>query len=126
MNNVARALVDRLTVKFAGEIAQDTDGYDLFKLCDGAWGGGWDRASGGEGHQSIFYKLGRLKPVNLVNKHAKFIETLNLYIQVKLPVNKCIETLNLYIQVKLPVKINLNYLQVSKYYIKKTAFSQLT
>ena len=34
MNNVARALVDRLTVKFAGEIAQDTDGYDLFKLCE--------------------------------------------------------------------------------------------
>ena len=32
VNNVARALVDRLTVKFAGEIAQDTDGYDLFKL----------------------------------------------------------------------------------------------
>ena len=34
MNNVLRALVDRLTVKFAGEIAQDTDGYDLFKLCE--------------------------------------------------------------------------------------------
>ena len=34
MNNVARALVDRLTVKFAAEIAQDTDGYDLFKLCE--------------------------------------------------------------------------------------------
>ena len=32
MNNVSRALVDRLTVKFAGEILQDTDGYDLFKL----------------------------------------------------------------------------------------------
>ena len=32
VNNVARALVDRLTVKFAGEILQDTDGYDLFKL----------------------------------------------------------------------------------------------
>ena len=34
VNNVARALVVRLTVKFAGEIAQDTDGYDLFKLCE--------------------------------------------------------------------------------------------
>ena len=34
VKNVARALVDRLTVKFAGEIAQDTDGYDLFKLCE--------------------------------------------------------------------------------------------
>ena len=34
MNNVARALVDRLTVKFAGEIAQDTDSHDLFKLCE--------------------------------------------------------------------------------------------
>ena len=34
VSNVARALVDRLTVKFAGEIAQDTDGYDLFKLCE--------------------------------------------------------------------------------------------
>ena len=32
VNNVARALVDRLTVKFAGEISQGTDGYDLFKL----------------------------------------------------------------------------------------------
>ena len=32
MNNVSRALVNRLTVKFAGEILQDTDGYDLFKL----------------------------------------------------------------------------------------------
>ena len=32
--NVARAHVDRLTVKFAGEIAQDTDGYDLIKLCE--------------------------------------------------------------------------------------------
>ena len=32
MNNVVRALVDRLTVKFVGEIAQDTDGYDVFML----------------------------------------------------------------------------------------------
>ena len=34
VNNVTRALVVRLTVKFAGEIAQDTDGYDLIKLCE--------------------------------------------------------------------------------------------
>ena len=34
VNNVSRAHVDRLTVKFAGEIAQDTDGYDLIKLCE--------------------------------------------------------------------------------------------
>ena len=32
VNNVSRALVNRLMVKFAGEILQDTDGYDLFKL----------------------------------------------------------------------------------------------
>ena len=32
VNNVSRALVNRLKVKFAGEILQDTDGYDLFKL----------------------------------------------------------------------------------------------
>ena len=32
---------------------------------------------------------------------------------------KCIETENLYIQAKLQVKINQNYSQVSKYYIKK-------
>ena len=32
VNNVSRALVDRITVKFAGEILQDTDGWDLFKL----------------------------------------------------------------------------------------------
>ena len=31
---VSRAPVDRLTVKFAGEIAQDTDRFDLFKLCE--------------------------------------------------------------------------------------------
>lgn len=31
-NNVARALINRLTVKFAGEILQITDGYKLFKL----------------------------------------------------------------------------------------------
>ena len=34
VNNVSRAPVDRLTVKFAGEIAQETDRYDLFKLCE--------------------------------------------------------------------------------------------
>ena len=32
VNNVSRALVNRLKAKFAGEILQDTDGYDLFKL----------------------------------------------------------------------------------------------
>lgn len=32
MNTIARALVDRLTVKFPGQILQDTDGYDLFTL----------------------------------------------------------------------------------------------
>ena len=32
VNNVSRALVNRMTVKFAGEILQDTDGYDLIML----------------------------------------------------------------------------------------------
>ena len=32
MNNVSRALVDRLTVKFAEIIAQNNDVYDLNKL----------------------------------------------------------------------------------------------
>ena len=32
VNNVVRALVNRMTVKFAGEIYQDTDGCDLYKL----------------------------------------------------------------------------------------------
>ena len=32
LNNVARALVDRFTVKLAEEILQDTNGYDLIKL----------------------------------------------------------------------------------------------
>lgn len=32
VNNVSRALVDRLKTKFAEEIVQETDGYDLFKL----------------------------------------------------------------------------------------------
>ena len=31
MNNVARSLVDRLTINFAREIVQDTNGYDFFK-----------------------------------------------------------------------------------------------
>ena len=32
VNNVSRALVDRFTVKFAGEALQDRNGYDLIKL----------------------------------------------------------------------------------------------
>ena len=32
VNNVSRALIDRMTVKFVGEIPQDTHGYDLLKL----------------------------------------------------------------------------------------------
>ena len=32
VNNVSRALVSRLKIKFAGEILVDTDGWDLFKL----------------------------------------------------------------------------------------------
>lgn len=32
VNNVSRAFVDRLKTKFAEEIVQETDGYDLFKL----------------------------------------------------------------------------------------------
>lgn len=34
VNNVARALVNQMIVKFVGQILQDTDGYDLFKLCE--------------------------------------------------------------------------------------------
>ena len=58
MNNVARALVDRLTAKFAGEIAQDTDGYDLFKLCDGAWGGVGTGLRGGGSSVNFFTNWG--------------------------------------------------------------------
>ena len=32
VNKFARAFVDRFTVKFAREILQDTNGYDLIKL----------------------------------------------------------------------------------------------
>jgi len=32
VQNVARALVSKMVVKFAGTILQDTDGYDLFKI----------------------------------------------------------------------------------------------
>ena len=32
VNNVSRSLVERMTVKYAGEILQDTDGFDLLKL----------------------------------------------------------------------------------------------
>ena len=35
VNNVSRALVDSLTVKFAGEILQDTDFYDFFLALGG-------------------------------------------------------------------------------------------
>ena len=32
VNNVARALVDKLTVKYAGTVLQDTVGYDIYKI----------------------------------------------------------------------------------------------
>jgi len=32
VQNVSRALVSKMVVKFAGTILQDTDGYDLFKI----------------------------------------------------------------------------------------------
>ena len=32
VQNVSRALVDKLTVKFAGTTVQDTDGYDIYKI----------------------------------------------------------------------------------------------
>ena len=32
VQNVSRALVDKMTVKFAGETLQDTVGYDIFKI----------------------------------------------------------------------------------------------
>ena len=34
VQNVARALVDKMVVKFAGEILQDTVGYDIYKIFD--------------------------------------------------------------------------------------------
>jgi len=34
VQNVSRALVSKMVVKFAGTILQDTDGYDLFKIYD--------------------------------------------------------------------------------------------
>ena len=34
VQNVSRALVSRLTVKFAGELVQDTNGYDIYKILD--------------------------------------------------------------------------------------------
>ena len=32
VNNVARALVDKLTLKYAGTTLQDTVGYDIYKI----------------------------------------------------------------------------------------------
>ena len=32
VQNVSRALIDRFTVKFAGTIVQDTNGYDIYKI----------------------------------------------------------------------------------------------
>ena len=32
VNNVSRELLDGMTVKYAGEILQDTDGFDFLKL----------------------------------------------------------------------------------------------
>ena len=34
VQNVSRALIDRLVVKFAGAIVQDTDGYSIYKIFD--------------------------------------------------------------------------------------------
>ena len=32
VDNVSRALVDKLTVKYAGEVLQDTVGFDIYKI----------------------------------------------------------------------------------------------
>ena len=32
VQNLSRALIDRFTVKFAGTVVQDTDGYDIYKI----------------------------------------------------------------------------------------------
>ena len=32
VQNVSRALIDRFVVKFAGEVVQDTNGYDIYKI----------------------------------------------------------------------------------------------
>ena len=32
VQNVSRALIDRFTVKFAGTVVQDTNGYDIYKI----------------------------------------------------------------------------------------------
>ena len=45
MNNLPRALVNRMTVKFAGEILQDTDGYDLIMLYEDLFLNEKERAS---------------------------------------------------------------------------------
>ena len=37
VQNVTRALIDRLVVKYAGEILQDTVGYDIFKIWEDAF-----------------------------------------------------------------------------------------
>ena len=51
--NVSRALVNRMTVEFAGEILQDTDGYDLIMLYEDLFLSEKERASRiAEGNQS--------------------------------------------------------------------------
>ena len=83
MNNVSRALVNRLTVKFAGEILQDTDGYDLFKLYEDLFLTEKERANRlSEGIQSedlakIRCNSGDKKPQELTKKKSSmaFMET---------------------------------------------------
>ena len=55
VNNVSRALVDRMTVKYAGEILQDTDGFDLLKLYEDLFLTEKERANmTEEGIQSVY------------------------------------------------------------------------
>ena len=83
VNNVSRALFNRLTVTFAGEILQDTDGYDLFKLYEDLFLTEKERANRlSEGIQSedlakIRCNAGNNKPQELKKKKSSmvFMET---------------------------------------------------
>ena len=80
VNNVARAHVYRLTVKFAGEIAQDTDGYDLFKLCEDLFLTKNERASMfREGIQSV--DLSKIRAMWKIrrNRKASLLGTFNCH-----------------------------------------------
>ena len=81
-NTVSRDLVDRLKVKFAGEVMQDTDGYDLFKLCKHLLLTDYERASMfREGIQSVEFR--RLDAILKIRRSQELTRRINSTIFIR-------------------------------------------